>query len=99
MENFSPNISFVCRAKGSFPLIDRPHSPLAPCRAHADYYSTIKDPIDLTQIQTKVHQNEYQTFEEFLDDLELLFNNAKNFYRVRLSIDALVSTRVFSGLE
>jgi hypothetical protein len=56
-------------------------------RANAEYYSTIKDPIDLTQIQEKLHKNEYNTFEEFLDDLELLFNNAKSFYRVSLFVD------------
>ena len=84
--NYSVNIFFDYRAKGWFSFLSQILTHLSFSsfsRANADYYSTIKDPIDLTQIQEKLHKNDYQTFEEFLDDLELLFNNAKTFYRVR----------------
>jgi len=63
-------------------------------RANADYYSSIKDPIDLTQIQQKIHSDEYSSFEQFLDDIELLLNNAKNFYRVKIKI-CILKNRIF----
>jgi hypothetical protein len=53
-------------------------------RSNTDYFNSIKDPIDLTQIQEKIHSDEYSSFEQFLDDIELLLNNAKDFYRVKL---------------
>ncbi|CAF3919770.1 unnamed protein product [Adineta steineri] len=46
-------------------------------RANADHSNSI----DLTQIQQKIHSDEYTSFEQFLDDIELLLNNAKTFYR------------------
>lgn len=52
-------------------------------RGNADYYSSIKEPIDLTQIEQKIHSNDYSSYEEFLADLDLLLTNAKNFYRVK----------------
>jgi len=55
-------------------------------RSNTDYYNSIKDPIDLTQIQEKIHSDEYSSFEQFLDDIELLLNNAKDFYRVKIKI-------------
>jgi hypothetical protein len=53
-------------------------------RAHADYYTLIKQPIDLIRIQQKIRTDEYQTFEQFIDDIQLLLTNAKTFYRVKL---------------
>ncbi|CAF1064000.1 unnamed protein product [Adineta ricciae] len=50
-------------------------------RASADYYNSISDPIDFTQIQQKIHSEEYTTLEQLYDDIELLINNAKSFYR------------------
>ncbi|CAF1481874.1 unnamed protein product, partial [Rotaria sordida] len=50
-------------------------------RANTDYYTSIKEPIDLTEIQQKIHSDQYDSFEQFLDDIELLINNAKNYYR------------------
>ncbi|CAF4674713.1 unnamed protein product [Rotaria sp. Silwood1] len=50
-------------------------------RANTDYYTSIKEPIDLTEIQQKIHTDQYDSFEQFLDDIELLINNAKNYYR------------------
>ena len=50
-------------------------------RGNADYYTAIKDPIDLTQIQQKIHSDDYTSYEQFLDDFDLLLTNAKNFYR------------------
>jgi hypothetical protein len=43
----------------------------------------IKQPIDLIRIQQKIRTDEYQTLEQFIDDIQLLLTNAKNFYRVK----------------
>jgi protein polybromo-1 len=43
----------------------------------------IKQPIDLIRIQQKLRTDEYQTLEQFSDDIQLLLNNAKTFYRVK----------------
>lgn len=51
-------------------------------RTHSDYYTLIKQPIDLIRIQQKIRTDEYQNLEQFIDDIELLLNNAKTFYRV-----------------
>ncbi|CAF5189704.1 unnamed protein product, partial [Rotaria magnacalcarata] len=50
-------------------------------RTHADYYTLIKQPIDLIRIQQKIRTDEYRTLEQFIDDIQLLLNNAKIFYR------------------
>ncbi|UJR20847.1 hypothetical protein I4U23_023957 [Adineta vaga] len=50
-------------------------------RGNADYYTSISDPIDFTQIQQKIHSDGYTSFKQFIDDIELLITNAKNFYR------------------
>jgi hypothetical protein len=52
-------------------------------RTHADYYTLIKQPIDLIRIQQKIRTDEYQTLEQFIDDIQLLLTNAKTFYRVK----------------
>ncbi|UJR28717.1 hypothetical protein I4U23_009946 [Adineta vaga] len=43
--------------------------------------TTIKQPIDLIRIQQKIRTDEYQTLEQFTDDIQLLITNAKTFYR------------------
>jgi hypothetical protein len=43
----------------------------------------IKQPIDLIRIQQKLRTDEYQTLEQFSDDIQLLLTNAKTFYRVK----------------
>ncbi len=52
-------------------------------RTHAEYYTLIKQPIDLIRIQQKIRTDEYQTLEQFIDDIQLLLTNAKTFYRVK----------------
>ena len=38
------------------------------------------DPIDLTTIQKRIKNDEYDSIEEFQKDVELLTTNAKTFY-------------------
>ena len=43
---------------------------------YPDYYQVIKSPISLEQIQKRLDEDVYKTFDAFLDDLELMYNNA-----------------------
>ncbi|CAB41059.2 SWR1 complex bromodomain subunit bdf1 [Schizosaccharomyces pombe] len=40
-----------------------------------DYFDVIKEPMDLSTIQSKLNKNEYSTLEEFESDILLMFNN------------------------
>lgn len=44
-----------------------------------DYYEIIKNPICLNQMHDKVDNGEYQTVEAFMDDIDLLVANAKEY--------------------
>ena len=52
-------------------------------RTHSEYYTLIKHPIDLIRIQQKIRTDEYQTLEQFINDIQLLLINAKKFYQVK----------------
>ncbi|VDO63669.1 unnamed protein product [Heligmosomoides polygyrus] len=51
-------------------------------RTEPDYYKQVKSPIDFTRIQQKLKTEEYQTFEEFCEDVELLVDNTRTYYKV-----------------
>lgn len=61
-------------------------------RTHAEYYTLIKQPIDLIRIQQKIRTDEYQNLEQFIDDIQLLLTNAKTFYRVSEGLFSAIST-------
>lgn len=50
-------------------------------RSHAQYYTQIQQPIDLTQIQQKITNATYTNVDEFEADFTLLITNAKTFYK------------------
>lgn len=52
-------------------------------RSNADYYESVKQPIDFMRIQQKIKSDEYETFQQFDDDILLLFGNAIQYYDVR----------------
>jgi len=69
-----------------------------------DYLEIIKEPMDLRTIERKVSHNEYKTLEDFVDDVQLVFDNArlynpeesvyyKNANQVELDFKALLSPR------
>ena len=43
----------------------------------ADYYEYIKEPMDLSTMETKLENNKYETFEEFIYDARLVFKNCR----------------------
>lgn len=51
-------------------------------RTNSDYYELIKQPIDLNKIQQKFKADEYQAFQQFEADIQLLFSNAKQYHQV-----------------
>lgn len=44
-----------------------------------DYYSQITDPIALDSIRKKIKRRQYKSVEEFLNDMNQMFNNAKSY--------------------
>jgi len=42
-----------------------------------DYPKIIKKPIDLASITRKVEEKQYQTFEDFFGDIQLIWDNCK----------------------
>lgn len=46
-----------------------------------DYYEIIKHPMDFRTIKNKINDQNYETEEQFVNDLTLVFNNAKTYNR------------------
>jgi protein polybromo-1 len=55
---------------------------LPPKRTNPDYYNIVKEPIDLLRVQQKLKSNEYERFQDFDSDIQLLIANSKLFYKV-----------------
>lgn len=86
MVEFFVKTSYVYQAKGANSLCHLFIFTFNRSRTHAEYYTIIKQPIDLIRIQQKIRTDEYQTLEQFTDDIQLLLNNAKTFYKVKEKI-------------
>lgn len=50
-------------------------------RQEPSYYEVVENPIDLLRVQQKLKTESYEDVEELTNDLELLVNNAKAFYK------------------
>ncbi|MFH4974813.1 hypothetical protein AB6A40_001522 [Gnathostoma spinigerum] len=48
-------------------------------RDYPDYYRVISNPIDMTMVRERIENDKYQSSNDFMSDIKLLFENARTF--------------------
>ena len=73
---FNCIIEHMMKDSASWPFKDPVRIEVAP-----DYYQTITKPIDLSTMRERVQQGHYDTVDLFIEDIELMFKNARIYNR------------------
>lgn len=66
-------------------FLSAPFERLPDIREYPDYFNTISEPISLDEIRKKIKQRKYKDVQQFIDDMKLMFANAK-YYNEKDSI-------------
>ncbi|XP_067123626.1 protein polybromo-1 isoform X3 [Centruroides vittatus] len=62
-------------------LLSEPFQRLPSRRSYPDYYKEIKQPISLFKIRTKIKTGQYNSTMDVVDDMNLMFENARKYNR------------------
>lgn len=63
-------------------------------RQEPGYYEVVSNPIDLLKVQQKLKTDEYRDMDDLAADIQLMVNNAKAFYMVRIH-SSVISFHIF----
>ncbi|CAN3363956.1 histone acetyltransferase Gcn5p [Diutina catenulata] len=72
----------------------------------ADYYDVIKEPMDLATMESKLENDKYESFDQFLYDCRLIFNNCRayngestTYYKNATKLEKFLNSKVKENPE
>ncbi|ODV70108.1 BAH-domain-containing protein [Hyphopichia burtonii NRRL Y-1933] len=68
-----------------------------PDKSNGQYYELIRKPISFAEIKIKIRSRKYGSVDEFINDLTLLVNNAKDYYTYIQDSEAFQNTITFEN--
>lgn len=64
---------------------------------YPDYYKVILEPMDLRTIEQNIRNERYNTEEALMDDMKLMFRNARHYNEEGSQVNGALSWAYFSG--